>query len=35
MRKLAVRPSGEMAIVNSALKPGSHCRVWLMRGTLC
>ncbi len=34
MRKLAVRPDGEIAIVNSALKPGSHSRVWLMRGTL-
>jgi hypothetical protein len=34
MRKLAVRPGGQVAIVNSALKPGSHSRVWLMRGTL-
>lgn len=34
MRKLALRADGEIAIVNSALKPGSHSRVWLMRGAL-
>jgi hypothetical protein len=30
----AVRPDGEIAIVKNALKPGSHSRVWPMRGTL-
>jgi hypothetical protein len=34
MRKLAVRADGEIAIVNSALKAGSHSRVWLLRGAL-
>lgn len=34
MRKLAVRADGEFALANSALKPGSHSRVWVMRGTL-
>jgi len=33
MSKLAVRPDGEIAIVNSAMKIGSHSRVWLLRGT--
>ena len=34
MNKLAVRADGEIAVVNSAVKIGSHSRVWLMRGTL-
>jgi hypothetical protein len=34
MRKLAVRADGEIAVVNSAVKIGSHSRVWLMSGTL-
>lgn len=34
MNKLAVRADGEIAVVNSALKMGSHSRVWLLRGAL-
>jgi hypothetical protein len=34
MRKLAVRADGQIAVVNSALKVGSHSRVWLLRGGL-
>jgi hypothetical protein len=34
MSKLAVRADGEIAVVNSALKIGSHSRVWLLRGAL-
>lgn len=34
MNKLAVRADGEIAVVNSAVKIGSHSRVWLLRGTL-
>jgi hypothetical protein len=34
MKKLAVRTDGEIAIVNSAVKIGSHSRVWLLRGAL-
>lgn len=34
MKKLAVNRSGTVAVVNSSLKPGSHSRVWLMRGSL-
>ena len=34
MRKLAVRADGEIAVVNSAVKIGSHSRVWLLRGAL-
>jgi hypothetical protein len=34
MNKLAVRADGEIAVVNSAIKIGSHSRVWLMRGAL-
>lgn len=34
MRKLAVRPDGEVALVNSAVRIGAHSRVWLMRGRL-
>lgn len=34
MNKLAVRADGEIAIVNSAVKIGSHSRVWLLRGAL-
>jgi hypothetical protein len=34
MRKLAVRGDGDIAVVNSAVKIGSHSRVWLLRGTL-
>jgi hypothetical protein len=34
MKKLAVRADGEIAVVNSAVKIGSHSRVWLMRGAL-
>jgi hypothetical protein len=32
MKKLAVGPAGTVAVVNSSFKPGSHSRVWLMRG---
>ncbi|WBY00664.1 sialidase family protein [Ramlibacter tataouinensis] len=32
--KLAVNASGELAIVNSSLREGSHSRVWLLRGRL-
>jgi hypothetical protein len=34
MQKLALRRDGEIALANSALKVGSHSRVWLLRGTL-
>jgi hypothetical protein len=34
MNKLAVRADGEIAVVNSALKIGTHSRVWLLRGVL-
>ena len=34
MRKIAVSAGGQVAIVNSSLKQGSHSRVWLMRGSL-
>jgi hypothetical protein len=34
MNKLAVRGDGEIAVVNSAVKIGSHSRVWLLRGAL-
>jgi BNR repeat protein len=34
MNKLAVNRSGAVAIVNSSLKPDSHSRVWLMRGSM-
>jgi hypothetical protein len=34
MRKLAVGAEGEIALVNSAFRTGSHSRVWLLRGTL-
>jgi hypothetical protein len=34
MNKLAVRADGELAVVNSALKIGSHSRVWLLRGAV-
>ena len=34
MDKLAVRADGELALVNSALKTGSHSRIWLLRGKL-
>jgi len=34
MNKLALRADGEIAVVNSAVKIGSHSRVWLLRGTL-
>ena len=34
MNKLAVRADGEIAVVNSAVRIGSHSRVWLMRGSL-
>ena len=34
MSKLAVRADGEIAVVNSAVKMGSHSRVWLLRGAL-
>ncbi len=33
-RKLAVRADGEIAVGNSAVKVGSHSRVWLLRGAL-
>lgn len=32
MQKLAVNGAGEIAVVNSSLKHGSHSRVWLTRG---
>ncbi|HYD77796.1 sialidase family protein [Ramlibacter sp.] len=32
--KLAVHADGELAIVNSALREGSHSRVWLLRGRM-
>jgi hypothetical protein len=32
--KLAVHPGGDLAVVNSALREGSHSRVWLVRGRL-
>ena len=32
MRKLAVNGAGEVAVVNSTLRPGESSRVWLMRG---
>jgi hypothetical protein len=32
--KLALDASGRIAVVNSALREGSHSRVWLMRGRL-
>ncbi|HSW20242.1 MAG TPA: sialidase family protein [Ramlibacter sp.] len=32
MKKLALGPDGELAVVNSALRVGSQSRVWLMRG---
>lgn len=32
--KLAVNARGDVAVVNSALREGSHSRVWLMRGRL-
>lgn len=31
-KKLAVNNEGELAIVNSSMKPGERSRVWLMRG---
>jgi hypothetical protein len=34
MNKLSVRADGEIAVVNSAVKIGSHSRVWLLRGAL-
>jgi len=34
MNKLAVRADGEIGVVNSAVKLGSHSRVWLLRGSL-
>jgi len=34
MNKLAVRADGEIAVVNSAIKIGSHSRVWLLRGAV-
>jgi hypothetical protein len=34
MNKLAVRHDGELAVVNSAMKIGSHSRVWLLRGSV-
>ena len=34
MKKLALNAQGTLAIVNSSFKPGSHSRVWLMRGRL-
>jgi hypothetical protein len=34
MNKLAVRGDGEIAVVNSAFKPGSHSRIWLLRGRI-
>jgi hypothetical protein len=34
MDKLAVGADGRVAVVNSAVREGSHSRVWLMRGTM-
>lgn len=34
MRKLAVDAAGTVVVANSSFKPGSHSRVWLMRGSL-
>jgi hypothetical protein len=34
MNKLAVRADGTIAVANSAVKIGSHSRVWLLRGAL-
>jgi hypothetical protein len=34
MKKLAVNATGTFALANSSLEPGSHSRVWLMRGRL-
>jgi hypothetical protein len=34
MSKLALGPDGQVAVVNSAMKPGSYSRVWLLRGAL-
>jgi hypothetical protein len=34
MSKIAVRADGEVAVVNSAVKVGSHSRIWLLRGAL-
>jgi hypothetical protein len=34
MTKLALGHDGEIAVVNSAMKPGSYSRVWLLRGAL-
>jgi hypothetical protein len=34
MNKLAVRADGEIAVVNSAVRIGSHSRVWLLRGAV-
>jgi hypothetical protein len=34
MSKMALRADGEIAVVNSAVKIGSHSRVWLLRGAL-
>jgi hypothetical protein len=34
LNKLALRADGEIALVNSALRIGSHSRVWLLRGSL-
>jgi hypothetical protein len=34
MRKLAVNPTGAVAVVNSSLKHNEKSRVWLMRGQL-
>ena len=32
MRKLSLNTRGDLALVNSSLSPGSHSRVWLLRG---
>jgi hypothetical protein len=34
MRKLGVNRAGDIAVVNSSLKPNNKSRVWLMRGQL-
>ena len=34
MRKLGVNRAGDIAVVNSSLKPNEQSRVWLMRGRL-
>jgi hypothetical protein len=34
MSKMSVRGDGDIAVVNSAVKIGSHSRVWLLRGAL-